>query len=92
MFFGLLVVAEALGAVLTGWVDRVFIEPDFTFSYIGVEWIEPLPGNGMYYYFILMAIAGLFIALGYYYRSAAILFAVLWTGVYLMQKSSYNNH
>ena len=92
MFFGLLVIAEALGAIFTGWVDKAFITPEFTFSFIGFEWLQPLPGNGMYYYYILMAITGLSIALGYYYRTGAVVFAILWTGVYLMQKTNYNNH
>lgn len=92
MFFGFLIVAESLGAILTGWVRRAFIEPEFTFSFIGFEWLQPLPGDGMYYYYILMAFAGLSIALGYYYRAGALVFAILWTGVYLMQKSHYNNH
>src|SRR5690606_34092245 len=32
------------------------------------------------------------IALGYRYRFAALGFALMWTAVYLMQKTSYNNH
>ena len=63
-----------------------------TFSFIGFEWLQPLPGNGMYYYFILMGIFGMLITLGYRYRFSAFAFAVMWSGVYLMQKTSYNNH
>ena len=92
MFFGLLVIGESVGAIVTGWVHRAFIEPEFTFTFIGFEWLEPLPGYGMYYYYILMALAGLSMALGYRYRAGAITFAILWTGVYLMQKTHYNNH
>ncbi len=92
MFFGLLVFAEGIGAIATGWVYRVFVTPEFTFSFIGFEWLQPLPGNGMYVYYIFIAISGLSISLGYRYRTGAILFALLWTGSYLMQKTSYNNH
>ena len=90
--FGILIACESYGAIITGWVKRTLIEPKFTFSFIGFEWLQPLPGNGMYFYFFIMGTLGLLIALGYKYRLSMLSFAVLWTGVYLMQKSSYNNH
>lgn len=92
MFFGLLVALECFGAIFTGWVRKTLVEPDFTFTFIGFEWLQPLPGDGMYYYFALMGLLGLAIMLGYRYRMSSILFCLMWTGVYLMQKSSYNNH
>ena len=92
IFFGILISLESFGAILTGWVRRTLVEPSFTFTFIGFEWLQPLPGNGMYFYFLLMGILGVFIALGYKYRWSIILFTVLWTAVYLMQKTAYNNH
>src|SRR6056297_101251 len=92
VFYGLLVSAECYGAIATGWVRRTLVEPKFTFSFIGFEWLQPLPGNGMYIYFAVMGTLGLLIAFGYKYRFSALAFAVLWSGVYLMQKTSYNNH
>lgn len=92
VFYGLLVSAECYGAIATGWVRRTLVEPKFTFSFIGFEWLQPLPGNGMYIYFAVMGTLGLLIALGLKYRFSALAFAVLWSGVYLMQKTSYNNH
>lgn len=90
--FGLLCFLEAFGAALTGWIRRTLIEPDFTFSFIGFEWLQPLPGNWMYVYYIVMAIFGLLIMVGYKYRFSMLMFALMWTATYLMQKSSYNNH
>lgn len=92
IFFGFLLACESFGAIATGWVRLVFIEPQFTFSFIGFEWIQPLQGNGMYIYFSVMGILGILIMLGYRYTISMLLFTILWTGVYLMQKSSYNNH
>lgn len=92
IFFGLLLALESFGALLTGWVTRVFVEPEYAFTHIGFEWLEPLPGNGMYYYYILMGFLGVSIMLGYKYRLTLAAFTILWTGVYLMQKTSYNNH
>jgi hypothetical protein len=92
IFFGLLLALECFGAIATGWVKRVLIEPDFTFSYIGLEWLQPLPGYGMYYYYIVMGIVGIMIMLGLKYRWSILAFVLLWSGVYFMQKSAYNNH
>ena len=92
IFFGILVALECFGAIATGWVKRTLIDPQFTFNFIGFDWLQPLPGWGMYAYFIVMGTLGVGIALGYKYRLSIISFTVLWTGVYLMQKSSYNNH
>jgi uncharacterized membrane protein YphA (DoxX/SURF4 family) len=92
IFFGLLCFLESAGAVFTGWVKRTLVEPEFTFSFIGFEWLQPLPGNWMYVYYIVMSIFGLLIMVGYKYRFSMLMFAVMWTATYLMQKSSYNNH
>lgn len=92
MFFGFLLFAETFGAILTGWVRKVMVEPDFTFSHIGMEWLQPLPGSGMYFYFVAMSILGLMVMIGFKYRLALAGFTIMWAGVYFMQKESYNNH
>ena len=92
VFYGLLICAECFGAISTGWVRRTLIEPKFTFNFIGFEFLQPLPGNGMYIYFFVMGILGVLITIGYKYRFSAFAFAFMWAGVYLMQKTSYNNH
>ena len=92
ILFGILISLECYGAILTGWVRRILVAPQFTFSFIGFEWLQPLPGNGMYWYFIVMGTLGVLVALGYKYRYAIIAFTIMWTAVYLMQKTAYNNH
>lgn len=90
--FGLLITIEAFGAIATGWVKRTLVEPEFTFNFIGFDFLQPLPGNGMYFYFALMGVFGLCVMLGYKYRYSMAAYALMWTAVYLMQKTSYNNH
>lgn len=92
IFFGLLCFLESVGAILTGWVKTNMVNPKFTFSFIGFEWLQPLPGNGMYFYYAVMGVFGLMVMLGYKYRVAIISFTLLWSASYLMQKTSYNNH
>lgn len=92
LFFGALIFLESFGAILTGWVKRTLIEPQFTFNFIGFDWLQPLPGYWMYVYYAVMGILGIFVMIGYKYKWSMLSFAVLWAGTYFMQKSSYNNH
>lgn len=92
VLFGLLIALEAIGAIFTGWIQRTLIEPQETFNFIGFEFLQPLPGNGMLYYYGIMGVFGILVMLGYKYRMSIIAYTIMWTAVYLMQKSSYNNH
>ncbi|MGL1889125.1 MAG: HTTM domain-containing protein [Reichenbachiella sp.] len=92
IIFGLIMAIESFGAILLGWVDENFILPQHHLGWIWTSWIRPLPGNWMYYYFILMGLVSLSVAIGYKYRFSILLLALLWTGSYFMHKISYNNH
>ncbi len=92
MIFGFLAAAESFGAIATGWVHKTFIEPEFTFTVIGFEWLQPLEGDGMIYYFAIMGVAALGIMIGLFYRASTFIFLGMWTMVYMMQKTHYNNH
>ncbi|MBT8271143.1 MAG: HTTM domain-containing protein [Bacteroidia bacterium] len=92
VIFGFLIFCEAIGAILLGWVKATMVDPQFTFSFIGFEWLQPLPGFGMYIYYVIMGVFGLFVMLGYRYRLSIIMYTLMWTATYFMQKSSYNNH
>lgn len=89
---GLLITAESIVSIFTGWVKKNLIEPTVSIPHIGFDFLVPLPGYGMYVYFVIMGILGIFIMLGYKYRYAVGLYTLMWTAVYLMQKASYNNH
>ncbi|WP_460220152.1 HTTM domain-containing protein [Psychroserpens sp. MEBiC05023] len=90
--FGALIFLESIGAIFTGWIKRTLVEPQFTFNFIGFDWLQPLPGQWMYVYYIIMGIFGIFVMFGYKYKMSMLGFTLLWSGTYLMQKSSYNNH
>lgn len=92
IIFGALIFLEAWGAILTGWVKRAFIDPDYTFPFIELSWLQPLPGNAMYIYYFIMGLAGLMVMAGFYYRLGIGIYTLLWSGVYFMQKTHYNNH
>jgi len=92
IIFGILIAWHCVKAVTTGFILKNLVTPKFTFSHIGMEWLQPLPGNGMYFYYALMGICGVMIGIGLFYRFSMLLFTILWAGVYFMQKTVYNNH
>ncbi|MDP2525820.1 HTTM domain-containing protein [Maribacter dokdonensis] len=92
IFFGILISLECFGAIATGWVNKNLIAPKFKFPFIDFDFLQPLPGNGMYFYFGIMGLMGICIALGFKYRASMITFTTMWTATYLMQKTAYNNH
>ncbi|HET7361033.1 MAG TPA: HTTM domain-containing protein [Salinimicrobium sp.] len=92
IIFGALCAIESIGAIFTGWVRNTFIEPQFTFTFIGFGFLQPLPGNGMLWYYAIMGLFGILVMLGFKYRFSMFMFTLMWAAVYFMQKSSYNNH
>lgn len=92
ILFGFLLACESFGAIITDWVKENLVTPAFTFNFIGFDFLQFLLGKGMYFYFVIMGILGVFIMLGYKYRLSIISFTILWAGAYLLQKTSYNNH
>lgn len=94
VFFGFLITCEAWGALATGWVRRILVRPDFTFNFIGFDFLQTFPGPGpqMYGWFAIMGVFGVMIMFGFKYRVAIIGYAIMWSTVYFMQKTAYNNH
>lgn len=90
--FGIIVLAEGAGALALGWVRETFVDIDYNFTFIGFEWLNHLNGPYMYAHYVLIALFGLGIATGTFYRASAIGFLLFWTTSYLMQKHHYNNH
>lgn len=90
---GFLLFSEALGALVSGWVTRVFVDTKMTIPFLGFEWLaETLHGPIMYGWYAALCIFGLLVMLGYKYKLSITAYGILWWAVYLSQKSHYNNH
>ena len=74
------------------WIARFYILPDFHFKYYGFEWVEPWPGSGMYWHFVVMAILATCMLVGFMYRLAALLFFFAFTYIFLLDQTKYLNH
>jgi vitamin K-dependent gamma-carboxylase len=92
ILFGAIMCWEVCRYFASGWISKYYIKPDFLFKYFGFGWVHPLPGPGMYYLFILLGLAALFILVGLWYRWATIFFFVAFTYVFLLDATRYLNH
>lgn len=92
IILGVLLAWHCVHYLAVGNVYKIYMRPRVTFNFIGLDWLQPLPGNGMYWYYGIMALLGLCIAAGFLYRYTMGVFTLLWAGSYFMQKEVYNNH
>lgn len=92
ILFGAIVAADCIQYILTGSLRKYYIAPQYSFPHIAMEWLQPLPGYGMYFYFAAMAGLGVLVMAGYRYRQSLLLLTMLWGGAYFMQKTYYVNH
>lgn len=90
-FFGLVMLISLLRFWFYGWIEKLYIAPQFFFSYYGFEFIKPL-GNYTYGIFVIAIAAAIGICLGYRYRIASIVFFLSFTYIELMDKTTYLNH
>ena len=92
MAFGAIMFWEVLRYFDHGWIYRYFIQPEFYFTYPGLDFLMPLGGNWMYIHFMLLGVLSVFIFLGLFYRTSMVLFFLGFTYFFLLDKSNYLNH
>jgi len=89
--FGFLMLYSIIRIWAKGWIESLYIEPLFHFSYLGFEWIKPID-QYTYLIFLVCAVSSLFVAIGYKYRISVILLFLSFTYIELMDKTTYLNH
>ena len=75
-----------------GWIERLYLEPDFHFKYWGFEWVVVPDATGMYLLYSAIAASAALVAIGAFYRIAIVVFWCLFTYAELMDVTSYLNH
>ncbi len=91
VFFGVMMLFGILRFWYHGWIEKLYLQPTFHFSYYGFEWIKPI-GNYTYLLFIISGLSAALVALGFKYRLAIITFFLSFTYIELMDKTTYLNH
>lgn len=90
--FGAVMLVSALRFMARGWIEELYLQPAFHFTYWGFDWVKPWPSWGMYAHYAVMALAALGICLGVFTRLSALIFFLTFTYAELIDKSTYLNH
>lgn len=90
--FGLLMFCSMLRFWWRGWVEAIYIQPTFHFTYWGFGWVKPLEGMGMHVLFGIVVLSALLIAVGLWYRFATVVFFTGFTWIELIDVTTYLNH
>ena len=91
--YGAIMVWEVTRYFDHNWIERYYTGKDFYFTYPGFSWVSPWPSlELMEWHFILIAILGLMIMVGFCYRFAATAMLFAFSYVYLLEQARYLNH
>ena len=90
--FGLTMLWEVIRFFQADKIGKRYIRPDFFFSYDFFGWLEPWPGDGMFYHFAVLGVCAAAISVGFLYRWVAAIFFVGILYVFLLDATHYLNH
>lgn len=88
--FGILMFYASLRYAYYGWIDTLYLDPDFYFPF--VQGIAPIGSTGIYTLFMIMVLSTLGIMLGLFFRVSTVLFFLIFTYFELLDKTFYLNH
>ena len=91
ILFGLLIFFSQIRFWHKGWIESIYIDPVFHFSYYWFTWVKPI-GDYTYLLFIICLISSLFIVVGFKYRISSLILFLSYTYIELMDKTTYLNH
>lgn len=92
IIFGLVMFAGIVRFLSTGWIEKMYGQPIWFFSYPGFGWVRPWPTWAMYLHYGVLALLALAIAAGAFYRIACALFIVGFAYTQLIDVTNYLNH
>jgi hypothetical protein len=89
--FGLFVFVEAIRFLLHRWVDTYLLNSTVLFKYLGLEWVQLLPGDWLYIHFGAIALLAIMVALGVFYRLAIVGLTLSFGYVFMLEQALYLN-
>ena len=90
--FGALMLFGTIRFVVSGWIEKLYLEPKFFFKYYGFDWVQPLDETGIYFLFYLIIASAFCMMVGLFYRLAAITFFLTFAYAELIDATNYLNH
>lgn len=92
ILFGLVLLGGLVRFIAEGWVEVLYVEPQFFFKYWGFSWVTVWPQWGMYAHYAGLGVLVVALILGYQTHLAAALFFLGFTYLELMDVTNYLNH
>jgi hypothetical protein len=92
ILFGGLMMLGAVRFIEQGWIEKLYIEPDYFFKFYWFEWVKPFDEKGMYILLSIIIGSSFMVMLGLLYRIAIIMFFVSFTYLELIDATNYLNH
>ncbi|PNW28599.1 HTTM domain-containing protein [Formosa algae] len=88
--FGALMCASLISFWQKGWIESLYLEPKFHFTFYAFEWVKPF---GIYTYalFALCGLSSVCVAFGFKYRIAIVTFFLSFTYIQFMDKTVYQS-
>ena len=78
--------------IILGKIEYNYYEPSFLFPYGGFEWVQLWEGRWLHLHFLVGLVAALGMMFGVFYRFSAVIFAIAFTYIFLLDKATYQNH
>lgn len=92
ILFGGLMMVTALRFMQKGWIEKLYVEPDFFFKFYCFEWVKAFDATGMYVLYGFIAVSAALMLVGLFYRWASIVFFLTFTYSELIDATNYLNH
>lgn len=90
--FGIVALVAIARFFAYDWIDQLYVDPLHHFSYVGFEWVRAWPAPWMHLHFGALGLLAAAIIVGWRTRAALVLFALGFTYVELIDKTTYLNH
>lgn len=90
--FGIITAIASIRFWIKGWIEELYLKPDFHFHYWGFNWVNVPSESLVYALFIVKIVLSILIAIGLFYRIATVLFFLTFTYIELFDKALYLNH
>jgi len=92
VLFGMTLLTSTLRFLAYGWIDQLFVVPQFHFKYLGFSWVRVLPAGELHALFWLLAALCVLVSLGLLFRAAAVGLFIGFTYLQLLDVTTYLNH
>lgn len=92
MLFGLTLLTSSLRFLAYGWIDDLFVKPQFHFKYWGFAWVEVLPSAELHALYWVLAGLAMLVSVGLLFRWAAAGLCIGFGYLQLLDVTTYLNH